>query len=216
MRVVIYGSRQDGHAKVVLRLVRRLGWECGGCLNDLPGHADDTLDGLPIIGARDALGGLRDQGIEGVVLGFGDGAGRRALLEEVRAAGLALPSLVDPGAQRSESARVGDAAVVLRAAVLGDDVAVGDAALVNVGALLTHDVDVASGASVGPGAVLSGRSRVGRDAQVGAGAVLLPDAEVGDSAVVGAGAVVIGAVAAGTTVVGVPARPVAPPAAGRS
>jgi UDP-perosamine 4-acetyltransferase len=207
MRVAIYGSRQDGHAKVCLRLVRRLGWDCAGCLDDTPEHAGGALDGLPVLGGRDALGTLRERGVDGVVLGFGDGARRRRLLEPIREAGLALPVLFDPEASRADDAAIGEAVVVLRGAVVGDDVRVDDAALVNVGALLTHDVHVGAGASVGPGAVLSGRTTVEADAQLGAGVVLLPDARIGRGAVVGAGAVVIGEVDAGTTVVGVPARP---------
>ena len=205
MRVVIYGSREDGHAKVCRYLLRELHYECAGWLDDEAHDAD--VGGLPVLGGRDALGSIAARGILGVVLGFGDGRGRRALLEPVRSAGLALPPLVHPEASVDPSARVADGAVLLRGAVVGDDVLVGEAALINVGALLTHDVEIAAGASVGPGAVLAGRARVGEDAELGAGAVLLPDAVVGPRAVVGAGAVVTGSVAPGDTVVGVPARP---------
>ena len=62
---------------------------------------------------------------------------------------------------------------------------------------------------VDPGAVLTGRARVGESVEIGSGAVLIPDVEVGDGATVGAGAVVTRPVAAGATVVGVPARPLA-------
>jgi sugar O-acyltransferase (sialic acid O-acetyltransferase NeuD family) len=211
MNVVLYGARQDGHAKVCLRALQRLGWDCAGCVVDASDDMDVTLDGLPVLGDRGVLAGLRDRGVDGVVLGFGDGAGRRALLEPVRAAGLQLPALIDPEARQSGLNVVGEGAVVLAGALLGDDVFIGEAALVNAGAILTHDVHVGDGASVGPGAVLSGRTRIGRDAQLGSGVVLLPDVVVGDGAVVGAGAVVTREIAAGTTAVGVPARPVSPP-----
>jgi len=42
---------------------------------------------------------------------------------------------------------------------------------------------------------------------VGAGAVVIPNVRIGAGALVAAGAVVIGDVAAGVTVLGVPARP---------
>ena len=48
--------------------------------------------------------------------------------------------------------------------------------------------------------------RVGAFAHLGIGAMALPGAEIGEGAVVGAGAVVLKTVAAGVTVVGVPAR----------
>jgi sugar O-acyltransferase (sialic acid O-acetyltransferase NeuD family) len=208
---VIYGSRQDGHAKACLRVARQLGWECEGCLDDFHEPVDRALDGLPILGGREALGALGQRGVDGIVLGFGDGSARRRLVQPVGAAGLGLPLLVDPDAVCTESAQVGAGAVILRGAIVGDDVRVDEAALVNVGAILTHDVHVAAGASIGPGAVLSGRSRVGLDAELGAGVVLLPDVQVGEGAVVGAGAVVTRDVPPGARVVGVPARPLETP-----
>lgn len=56
--------------------------------------------------------------------------------------------------------------------------------------------------------------RIGRNVWIGRGAVVLAGVEIGDGAVVGANAVVTRSVAAGQTVVGVPARPLLPRQAG--
>lgn len=50
---------------------------------------------------------------------------------------------------------------------------------------------------------------LGRNVWIGGGAILLPGVRVGDDAIIGAGAVVTKDVAAGETVVGNPARPLA-------
>ena len=47
---------------------------------------------------------------------------------------------------------------------------------------------------------------IGRNVWIGAGALILPGVTIGDDAIVGAGSVVTRDVAAGTTVVGIPAR----------
>ena len=52
--------------------------------------------------------------------------------------------------------------------------------------------------------------RVGRHVWIGGGAILLPGVTIGDGAIIGAGAVVTRDVAAGATVAGNPARPLAP------
>jgi UDP-perosamine 4-acetyltransferase len=208
MRVVLYGSRPDGHAKVCLSTLEALGgWECAGFLDDIASNRGNRLGGLRVLGGRERLASLREEGIEGVVLAFGAARGRRALARVVRAAGLGLPTVVHPAASVAPTARLADGVVVLSGATIGEDVAVGEAALVNVGAILCHDVVVGSGASVGPGAVFAGRSHVGPGAEVGAGATLLPDVVVGENATVGAGAVVVQEVESGATVAGSPARP---------
>ncbi len=51
---------------------------------------------------------------------------------------------------------------------------------------------------------------IGRNVWIGSGAIILPGVTVGDDAVIGAGAVVTRNVAAGATVAGNPARPLAP------
>lgn len=50
--------------------------------------------------------------------------------------------------------------------------------------------------------------RIGQDVWIGGGAIIMPGITIGDAAIIGAGSVVTRDVAAGTTVVGNPARPI--------
>jgi sugar O-acyltransferase (sialic acid O-acetyltransferase NeuD family) len=206
MRVVIYGSRRDGHAKVLVDLLSTTDLDPEGLIDDQVEHGEHTIRGLAVLGTASVLRDLVGRGIEGLVIGFGSGPGRRAAIATARDAGLALPTVVHPSAVVSASASIGDGVQVLAHAYMGPDVVLHAGALVNTGAIVEHDTELGDGAVVGPGAVLAGRVRVGAAVEIGAGATVLPDRSIGAGACVGAGAVVTRDVAAGTTVVGVPAR----------
>lgn len=209
MRVAIYGSRPDGHAKVVLDFFGdQPELEFAGLLDDLPENAGRTIGQLRVVGGAADLPRLAaDEGLEGVVLGFGAARGRARIIAAVRDAGLALPILVHPTAHVSASAELADGVQVLPKASVGADVRLGLGVLVNTGAVLEHDDVVGDASVIDPGAVLAGRVTVGEEVEVGSGAVLIPDVTVSDGALVGAGAVVVSSVVVGETVVGVPARP---------
>jgi sugar O-acyltransferase (sialic acid O-acetyltransferase NeuD family) len=207
MRIAIYGSRPDGHAKVILDLLE--GHEdltAVGLIDDFAENRERQVRGQAVLGTGEELDALRARGVEGIVLGFGEVKGRRELIERLRAAGFALPAFVHASANVSASAVVREGAQVLAGAYVGPDAQVGEGALVNTHAVLEHDVRLAAGSVVSPGAVLAGRVQLHASALVGAGATIVPDVVVGEGAVVGAGAVVTRDVAPGAIVTGVPAR----------
>jgi sugar O-acyltransferase (sialic acid O-acetyltransferase NeuD family) len=210
MRLAIYGSRPDGHANVILNLFSEVGeHEFVGLLDDWSETADRRVGELEVIGGISDLPRLAAAGLEGVTLGFGAAKGRNAIIDAIQAAGLELPTLIHPTAFVAASAVLEPGAQVMPRASIGPNSRVGRGVLVNTGAIVDHDVVIAAGSVIDPGAVLTGRVRIGSEVEIGSGAVLLPDSVVGDGATVGAGAVVVRSVAAGDTVVGVPAHPLA-------
>jgi acetyltransferase-like isoleucine patch superfamily enzyme len=121
---------------------------------------------------------------------------------------------------------IGDDCVVGTNVVVDGNCVLGDRVKLQSNAYIPTNTRIESDVFVGPAAVLTNdkpmaaytrgiypRSRelVGptlrRGARIGANATILAEIEVGQDAVVGAGAVVTHDVAAGTIVVGVPARP---------
>lgn len=213
-QAVIYGSRPDGHAKVVLEtLALATDWQCVGFIDDVPENRDRAWGGLKVLGDRSTLTVLRDQGVAAIFFGFGAGAARRQLLAVAQAAGLEAPALVHPRAFVAASACLAPGVQVMAGAVVQAGARLGAAVLVNSGAVVEHDADLASGVNVGPGAVLAGRVRAGEDADIGAGVTIVPDIVVGARSLVGAGAVVIRPVPDGTRVAGVPAKPLPGPGA---
>jgi len=132
---------------------------------------------------------------------------RRALVERLAAEGRRLATLVHPSAVIAPSARLEPGCVVFPNVVIGARAHVGAATIINRGALVGHHSEIGAYGFIGPGANVAGTIRIGEQAYVGIAAVVRDGLSIGAHAVIGAGAVVVADVAEGTTVFGVPARP---------
>lgn len=117
-------------------------------------------------------------------------------------------------------AKIGAECNICAQVFIEGDVVIGDRVTVKSGVQLWDGVRIGNGVFIGPNATFTNdrfpRSKVYPDsfaqtviedgASIGAGAVILPGVRVGARAMVGAGAVVARDVAAGSLVVGNPAR----------
>src|SRR4051794_23654397 len=105
MRVVIYGSRPDGHAKVVIATLEAVGgFDIAGLIDDVPANRERRVRGHAVLGPSEALAELV---VDGAILGFGDAADRQEALNRVRNAGLAAPTVVHPRALVFDGAALG-------------------------------------------------------------------------------------------------------------
>jgi carbonic anhydrase/acetyltransferase-like protein (isoleucine patch superfamily) len=94
--------------------------------------------------------------------------------------------------------------------VVGSRARLENGVIVNTHASVDHDCVIGPVAHLGPGAHLWGGVRVGTLSLIGAGSCARPGAVIGNRCIVAAGAAVVGDVDDGTTMVGVPARPIQP------
>lgn len=210
-RFLVWGG--GGHGKVVADLVRAAGNVVAGFIDAETAKLDLCVEPggacvvtteaafLERIGAGDGL----PPGIDALALAIGSNRTRLDAFHRLQ--GVCVPPLLHPSAVISPSAHIARGTVVFAGAIINAAARIGAAVIVNTGAIVEHDCTVGDGAHLSPRATLAGTVTIGERAWIGAGATLIQHVHVGSDAVVGAGAAVIHDVAAATTVVGVPARP---------
>ena len=205
---IILGA--GGFAREVADIFRDLGskgeYRLLGFVDRDDSRKGETLNDTAILGAFPLAG------VEGPLFGVA-GAGeiepRRRQIAELTAANVTPITLVHPSVIMSPYCRLGAGTIVTIGSILTANITVGAHCLINYGVTVGHDVVMGDNCVLSPGVHVSGWCEIGDDCYIGTGAVLLPKVRLGKGAVVGAGAVVTRDVAAGVTVVGIPARPLA-------
>jgi len=208
MDTVILGA--GGHARVILAALLLRGVRPIGCLSPVAPDSGWPSE-IGYLGDDSRLAELdpaRVRIINGVG-SVGETLLRRKLFEWAKALGHTFLSIVHPTAIIIDHQPEAEGVQVMAGAIIQNGVVFGPNVLINTGAIVDHDCRIGAHGHVATGARLSGGVELGIGVHLGTGASVIQGIHVGDGAIVGAGAVVIRDVAAGSTVVGNPARPVA-------
>lgn len=203
--VILLGAQ--GHAKVVLDVLRECGFEVLGFITRGVGEKG-ALDGIASLGDETALDRYDP---DKVLLANGVGtvgpiARRRALFDRMRARAYRFATLVHPRACVARSAQLGEGAQIMAGAVLQPDVRIGADTIINTSASIDHDCLIGEHVHIAPGVTLSGAVRVGDRSHIGTGASVIQGVAIGEDAFVAAGAVVTANVRPHCRVQGVPAK----------
>ncbi len=165
---------------------------------------DRTCLGRPVTGRIEHW-----TGSQSFIIAVGKPMVRKALFERFIEAGHEPFTIVAQSAQVSSLTKfLGRGLNIMALAVVGPQVSIGDGVLINSSAHIHHDAQIGAFSEISPRASILGGAQIGTQARIGTGAVILPGVHVGEYAIVGAGAVVSRSVPPGTTVVGVPAKPI--------
>jgi len=205
--IVILGA--GGFGREVLDVIEAINlverkWSFAGFLDD--GDPDEELLAqrkAKHLGPIDVLANLDVE----YVIGIGSSEARARIDSVIAATGLNAAILVHPSATVGSEDVIGAGTIVCAHASITTHVTMGRHVQVNPGCTIGHDAVLEDFVTVLPGAAISGNVVLRKGATVGARAVVLQGLEIGEGATLGAGAVVTESVRNGSTVVGVPARP---------
>jgi UDP-perosamine 4-acetyltransferase len=206
-RIIVLGA--GGHARVAVAALRACGMVVEGCLALHPPRANERGPAA-YLGSDDVLDRLNplDVMLVNGVGSTGSTSLRQRVFANAKERGFRFLSLRHPQSFVEEGVVLSEGVQLMAGAVLQVGTSVGANTVVNTGAVIDHDCRIGAHVHVCPGVTFSGTVTVGDGAHIGIGATILQGVRIGEGALIGAGAVVVHDVAAGSTVVGVPARPV--------
>jgi sugar O-acyltransferase (sialic acid O-acetyltransferase NeuD family) len=143
----------------------------------------------------------------GYVIGIGSPDVRRKIDEYGQSLGRPSPVLVHPSVTMGRKVDLGSGTVICSHVSLTNHITLGRHVHVNLNCTVGHDATLGDYVTLSPLVAISGNVAAETGAFFGTGCKVNPGLDVGSFAIVGTGAAVIREVDAGSTVVGVPAKP---------
>ncbi len=205
-KIVIWGA--SGHAMVVADIIRlRSEYQIVGFLDNIdPQRRLTEFCGSRILGGEEQLDQIREQGINRLILGFGNCDARLKLAELVKTKGFQLVTAIHPGSIIASDVTIKPGAVVAAGAVINSGSLIGENVIINTSSSVDHECIIGDGAHICPGVHLGGKVSVGRTAWVGIGTCVIDHISIGSASLIGAGSVVVKDIPANVVAYGNPAK----------
>ena len=206
-KLIIIGSRPDGHAGVVLDFINELKlYEVIGFLDDNKNLAGTNVLGIPVLGTLDNYLENPLNESYNFFICIGDNVSRQKIHKKLVDSRCALINIIHPSSYISKSVFMGSGVFIGANVNIMYNSIIGNCVIINNAASIDHDNIIDNYVNISPGCHTSGRVTIKNAAFLGTGAIVIPDIIINDNAIVGAGSVVIHDVPANTKVVGNPAK----------
>ena len=197
-KINLFGA--SGHAKVIIDIIERNGFEVG-CI------FDDNIEVENFMGRKVySVYNLELLNANPIIISIGDNKVRKAIHDKFQL-NLA-PPLIHPSAIVSPSASIGNGTVIMPNAVVNAAVSIGKNCIINTAAVVEHDCAVHDYVHMSPKSSLAGGVIIKEGAHVGINATIIQSVCIGLWSTIGAGAVVLDDIPDCCTAVGIPAKPI--------
>lgn len=209
-KLVVWGAGMQ--ARVVGDIVRQQGvYQLVGFIDSVnPHRKGEPFAGAAVLGGREQLEPLLQQGVTHLIFGFGHNSSRLRLAEEVALLGYSLATAIHPDASVAPDVTLGPGCVVKAGAVVDTAVQIGANVMLSPNTTVSHGSILEDGVRLSAGAQLGGSVHVKRGAWLAVGVSVKPQIVIGEGAMIGIGSVVLSDIPAHTVAYGVPAKAVRP------
>ena len=167
-----------------------------------------TTGNVPLFNQGDLFQFAKENEIQTAIVAIGNNRVRGVKYNLFKDAGFEMLSIVHPKALIDTKVVFGDNVIIEMGTAIHTHSKIGNNVFLGGDALIGHHNIIGDHVLVGGNASFGGAVVVEDYASVGVGSSIKPGVNIGKGAIVGVGAVVIKDVEPGTTVVGVPAKPI--------
>ena len=176
--------------------------------DDDPQKSADHIDGTPVFGQEDLLDFAKQNNIKLAITAIGNNTVRAEKFNLLKNTGFQMISIVHPQALIDTKVSYGDNVIIEMGTAIHTHSKIGNNVFLGGEALIGHHNTIGDHVLVGGNVSFGGSVVVEDYVSLGVGASIKPGIRLGKGSVIGVGAAVVKDVEPGTTVVGVPAKPI--------
>lgn len=191
-KILLVGGGE--HCKSIIDTLDRTGEYTEIGIIDTEENVGNLLLGNPVIGIDRDLEKFYKRGFKYafVSLGsIGDSSLRVKLYNSLLEIGFEIPTIKDPSAIVSKSAKIGKGIFIGKNTVINTGSTINNCSIINTAVTIEHDCNIEEFVHIAPGTVLSGNVRIGKHTHIGANSVVKQGLVIGSNTMIGMGSVVL-------------------------